>query len=322
MTFILSDKQGISLLTASYKTQLNKICERNNKHKMATTTPLFEFTFREPRKLSAFIKTCESMCFHSDTALFKVKKRGIYVLLTDLESFCCLECRFTENIQNMLKMVCHEFSAKILLDSLTSILRKILKNKHSAILYAASQHQLLVREVGAQSSKVIETYTVESTETRARVYYLLSTHEFREQSSDYVQFRIQNVEFNKIITMQSILSGSSGGIGEITVTPLEDNKCSIRFFLKNHSGAAGGVTIHSFPTAETVPIQRMPQSQIIMNYFLTYLKRSQNLFAMPLDFITVYISKRGILIQTDVKENHSIVIFTVATDDIDLDSFC
>jgi len=287
-------------------------------------TVLFEFSFREPRKLSAFIKTCESMCLHSDTALFKVKKRGIYILLTDLESFCCLECRFTENVQNVLKLNCPEFTAKILLDSLTNILRKIFKNKHSAVIYADSEAPfvLSVKEIVSQTNRVLETYHVESTENRARVYYLLSTHQFREQSEDYIQFRIPNVEFNKIITMQSILSGNSGGVGEILITPTEENKCTIKFYLKNHSGAAGGVTIHSFTTAESVPIMRMPITKFSMNYFLTYLKRSQNLFAIPSDSVTVYISTKGILIQTDVKENHSIVIFTVSADAIDMDSFC
>lgn len=287
-------------------------------------TILFEFSFREPRKLSAFIKTCESMCLHSDTALFKVKKRGIYILLTDLESFCCLECRFTENVQNVLKLNCPEFTAKILLDSLTNILRKICKNKHNAVIYADSEapYVLCVKEIMAQTNRVVDVHTVESTENRARVYYLLSTHEFRKQSEDYIQFRIPNVEFNKIITQQSILSGSSGGVGEILITPVDKNKCTIKFYLKNHSGAAGGVTIHSFTTAESVPIIKMPLRPINMTYFLTYLKRSQNLFAIPSDSITLFISTQGILIQTDVKDNHSIVIFTLSADGVDLESFC
>jgi len=293
---------------------------------------LFELAFRDQRKLNAFIKTCEAMTAHSDTALFKVKTRGVYILLTDFESLCCLETRLTENIKNMLKMNCSEFTAKILLDSLTNILRKIARNKHSAILYADSEkpQTLQIKETIGQSHRTVEQYTVESTEHRARVYYVLSTNEFREKSKDYLQFRIPNVEFNKIITMQSILSGNNGGVGEIVVTPVPDepdqpkSRVEIKFFLKNQSGAMGGVTIHSRcgDDSLSVPVQHIPKETIRTQYFLTYLKRSQTMFTVPSDFVTLLISEKGILVQTDPKENnHYIVIFLSDISDLDLDSF-
>jgi hypothetical protein len=294
----------------------------------------FELAFREQRKLSAFIKTCEGMCVQSDTALFKVKKRGAYIMLTDFESLCCLETRITDGIQNMLKMNCKEFTAKILLDSMATILRRILKNKHSAILFGDldNDHVLQIKEVIGQSHRVVAIHQVECTENRARVYHVISTHQFCRNSQNYIQFRIPNVEFNKIITMQSIISGTNGGVGELIITPIPDalgsgegdppkNRCDIKFFMKNNGGGMGGVTIHTHPLSESVPVLHRPMQPIHTRYFLTYLKRSQNLFTVPSDFVTVYVSEKGVMVQTDSKDNHSVVIYTSDISDEDLNSY-
>ena len=288
----------------------------------------FELCFRDQRKLANFVKTCEAMIFHSDTALFKVRRGAVYLKLTDFESFCCLETRMTENLHHMLKMSCPKYSVKILLDSLTNILRKILKNKHTAVLFATEECPLTLQVKELQSAgKIVESFKVESTEHRPRVYRLLSTNQFKLKSQDYIQFRMPIIEFNKIITAQSILSGSNGGVGELSITPIEDEidsppgRCQVKFFLSNHSGAQGGIIMHSFIGAESVPLQYVPKIPITLKYFITYLKRSQNLFSIPSEMVTIFISDRGILIQTDSRDNlYSIVIFTPNIADIDLDS--
>jgi hypothetical protein len=291
-------------------------------------TFLFELNFYDIRSLIAFIKTCEAMNVHSDTAIIKIKKRGVYILLSDPESLCCLETRLTENIADVLTINCPQFTAKILLDSLSSILRKIVRNKHCAVLYALPDQPqvLMVREVVGQTHKHVESYTVESTEHRARVYYIISTNEFRTKSENYIQFRIPNIELNKIISSQAIISGNSGGVGEMIITPLpnnslETNRCTIQFFLHNNSGQKGGTKIHTHAKAESVPVLHAPHQLIHTKYFLTYLKRSQNLFSNPLDMITMYASNQGILLQTDTKDNHSSVVFIADISKEDLSSY-
>lgn len=287
-----------------------------NLNKYKKMTILFELILKEHRKLNAFIKTCEAMMNHSDTALFKVKKRGVYILLTDFESFCCLETRLTDNVQSILKTYRCDFSAKILLDSMINILRRISKNKRCAMLYADSEDDkiLKIREMNLQSSRAVEEYVVDSVEHRARVYYVISTNQFKSKSEDYIQFRIPNIELNKIITMQCILSGNSGGVGQIDVTPVVENPGSVKihFFIQNQMGAKGGVTIHTKKNLDenlSVPVFHLPVKCISTRYLLTYLKRSQNILTVPSDSVTVYISNRGILIQTDVKEHHYVVVF-------------
>ncbi len=290
----------------------------------------FELVLREPRKLNAFIKTCEAMTIHSDTALFKVKKRGVYILLTDFESLCCLEMRLTENLKGILKLDCPEHAVKILLDSLTNILRKISKNKHSALLYSDETEPHLLKVKECQANTVIEVHQVESTAHRARVFYLLSTKQFQLKSNDnYLQFRIPNVEFNKIITMQTILSGNNGGVGQIHVQLVPDEvgrpnqRCSIKFLTRNGSGALGGVTIHTRAgdTSVSVPVQHLPTRAFEMTYLLSYLKRSQIFCSVLTESVTVYVSPLGMIVQTDQKENHSIVVFMSDVSHVDLGSF-
>lgn len=293
---------------------------------------LFELILREPRKMNSFIKTCEAMISHSDTALFKVKKRGVYILLTDFEGFCCLELRFTENLKGLLKLDCEEYSVKILLDSLTNILKKVAKNKHCAVVYSEDTQPdvLLVKECTAPTSAAIELHTVESTEHRPRAYYLMSTKHFQQKAQGaFLQFRILNAEFNKLITMQTILSGNNGGIGKISVelVPDEDgrpkDRCQIKFSTRNGAGADGHVKIHTRANDPniSVPVQHLPARSFEMTYLITYLKRSQIFCSVPTDYVTLYVSPQGLLIQTDQKEHHSIVVFITDVSRVDLSSF-
>jgi len=285
---------------------------------------LFELAFREGKRLAAFVKTCEAMYNQSDTALFKVKPKGLYILLTDFESLCCLETRLLDTGKGMLKMNCTEYTVKVMLDSFISVLRKILKNKHSALLSAEdeSPYVLQIREVVGVTNKTVETYTVESAEHRARVYHILSTNTFRQQANHYVQFRLPVAEFNKLITMQCIISGNCGGVGEMVVTPAASSElCSIRLHVRNQAGMHGGVTLHTHAKAPSAPLLHRPEQAFQLQYFLTYLKRSQNLFSCPTDFLTVYASDKGLLLQTDVKDGHCVVIFLADISHEDLDSY-
>lgn len=286
---------------------------------------LFELAFREWKKLSAFVKTCEALYNHSDTALFKVKPKGLYIMLTDFESLCCLETRLFDQGKNMLKMNCTEYTVKIMLDSFVSILRKVLKNKHSALVSADDEtpYVLQIREVIGHTNKTVETHQVESAEHRARVYHVLSTNEFRRRSTGgYVQFRLPYVEFNKLITMQCIVSGNCGGVGEVTATPPdEQGVCKIRFFVRNNGGMGGGVTLHTHAQAASAPLQHAPHQSVRLQYFLTYLKRSQSIFSNPTDSVTVYVSNQGLLLQTDVKDGHCVVVFIADVSQEDLDSY-
>ena len=294
--------------------------------------PAFELYFRDSRKLNAFIKTCEALSVQSDTALFKVKSRGVYILLTDFESFSCSEARMTEEIQSFFKIYCKEFTAKILLDSLSNILRQILKNKRHALVWGemptsdqTSPPLLQVKELSPQKKKIMGQYTVESTEHRARVYHVISTKQFRQKSKEYVQFRLVNQEFNKLITMQAILSGSNGGVGVLRATPSQtktgEPRLLIRFYIENQSGGYGFTTIHTYPGSDVVPVIRMPSSVVETRYLVTFLKRAQNLFTVPSDYVTLYVSEKGILVQTDTKDHHSVVLCIADISNIDLGSY-
>lgn len=288
---------------------------------------LFELAFRDWKRLSAFVKTCESTVTHSDTAMFKVKPKGVYVMLTDFESMCCVEVRLMDMTKTMLKMNSPEVSVKIMLDSFVAALRKVLKNKHSAIVYVEDDdpYTLQINEVVGQTNKLVEQHRIESAEHRPRVYHILSTNGFKQKSKSYVQFKIPNSEFNKIITTQCIGSGNCGGVGEISAIPspssVSPGAVKIRFSVRNSGGMATSLTIHTNLKALTIPLQNCPTSAVQMRYCLTYLKRSQNLFANPSDHVNVYISDLGMILQTEIKDNHSVVVFIADVSNEDMDSY-
>jgi hypothetical protein len=286
---------------------------------------LFEFALRDTKKLVSLMKTCEIACSHSDTAMLKIKPKGVYIMLTDMESFSCLEIRL---LDVPLKLHCEEYTVKIILDSFASILRTILKHKHSAVFVAEkdSPLKLQIRQVNPSTNKIVETHVVETAEHRARVFHVCSTTAFRA-NSDYVEFRIPCVEFNKIITMQCIISGNCGGVGEIKAVP--DGACAqythsscaqythIQLHVKNHGGMGGGVTIH----ATSPQLIHSPKADFETKYLLTYLKRVQNLFANPTESMTIIASKKGVLLQTDVRDGHSVLVFIADVSNEDLQSY-
>jgi hypothetical protein len=276
----------------------------------------FELTLRDNRKLNAFIKVCEAMCSHSDTALFKVKSRGVYIMLTDLNSLCAVEVRVLSLADCNFELNCNEFSAKVLLDEFGEDLKKFSKSKRGVVLFATKDHELRLQEVGASAS-----CPVANTEHRMRVFHILSTREFVKKSKSCVKFSMVNVEFNKIVNSQAVMSGSHGGVPMVRATPKSATECEINFFLENNCGAFASVKIHTSTQAEDVRIHTMPKATIEIPYLLTYLKRSQNLLNFPTDCVTVFISERGILLQTGTKDGITALVFTSNIDGIDLDSF-
>lgn len=287
----------------------------------------FSWVLTSPQLLNSTLKTLDALFVHSDTAMLKVKKRGLYIMLSDFESLSCSETRFTVNLENILFVNVVEYTAKILLDSLANILRQIVKMKHGAVVYSLLNNpgQVFVDEVIGRKNFVQNTCQVKSAEHRARVFHIVSSTQFERQSAEnYLKFKVPNVEFNKIVTIQAIISGMSGGVGFIDVCPDAESPtthCKIRFHTRNHSGGNGGVTINTHSTATTAPLLHLPTKAFKIQYCITYLKRSQNLMFAPTDSVTMWISPKGLLLQTETKDHHSTLVFVADVSDEDLRSY-
>jgi hypothetical protein len=230
-----------------------------------------------------------------------------------------VETRLQKLSELQLKMYTKEFSAKILLDSLVEEMKKSCRNKRNIVIIGESGHVLKVQEVNANQTRG-EIRTIESTEHRMRVYHIVSTREFVKKSEHYIQFRIMNTEFNKIVTTQAILSGINGGVGKLCIEP-SGNECKIIFSLVNDGGSFGKITIHTSTTSEDVKVYHMPKRKIEISYLLTYLKRSQNMLNFPTDYVTVYVSEKGLILHTDMKDGLCTVLYTHDVSTIDLTSY-
>ena len=121
--------------------------------------------------------------------------------------------------------------------------------------------------------------------------------------------------------MLSIVSGTKGGIVNLSVNTVDNSSCDLVFFLENESGSNGKLTIHLKDELEDVPIIHKPKQNIDVNFLLTYLKRSQQMLSCQTDYVTMYISDIGLLIHTDVKDGQCIILCTIDINDVDLDSY-
>lgn len=317
---------------------------------------LFELKLTNTNVLSSFCKTCEALFLQSDTVMFKVKKRGVYIMLTDSESFCAAEGRLTENVSEMLSLYCEEFTCKILLNSLTKSLKQIVKKKRGALLYSDTKNQLKVKEINSgvnvQRVHVYNTFTVESTEHRPRVYHILSTNKFRVLSDEYYTcFKMPTAELNKLITAQCIMSGNCGGVGELNVIPVANfnsstttqqtqaqeqeqkdrlltgpsnlkNRVLIEFTIRNQSGNLKKWRIYTHTRSKQVPVLQRSVKHLRVEYFLTYLKRAQSMFTSCSNFVKFHVSHLGIMLETEKRDHHYVVMFLTNVKDVDKLSYC
>jgi hypothetical protein len=304
---------------------------------MKTAYP-FEMRFRDTRKLVTFVKMCESLFVHSDTALFKVKKKGLYVNVTDFESMCSVEGRVLKSADDYWTVSDEEFTSKILLDSLISELKRAIRNKQVVTMRGEHPHILKIvasypkqfhqrssginKRIHEHSQQNCSEKVVVSTEHRIRVFHIVSRRSFISKSGNYASFRIVNSEFNKIITMKAIVSGVSGGVASISILPTNSTECKLIFYVKSNSGTTGKLTIStSCNSTDEVKMLNVPKESIDMQYLLSYIKRSQNMMAAPADFTTVYVSNEGVMLETELKDNISMLLFTTSLEGIDLDSY-
>ena len=282
---------------------------------------IFQWKISKPEVIASMIKTLEALTSHSDTALFKVRPKCIYILITDSESKCCMEARFITSKQ---ELKCSNdpnftFSCRIMLDSLVNELKKIDKSKNTCTLFSsmAHRHTLQLKEQN-NINNILHHYVIESAEHRSRVFHIISTRSFKK--SDYAHIKYPVAEFNKTITAQCIASGVNGKIGIITVVP-NGNECDIQFENGNHGGLSWYSRIHTFKGSEDVPCEKLPENKIVSYYLPTYLKRSQNIMSNFSDYVSLFISKDGLMIQTSVKHNHCVIVFSASVEDIDEDSY-
>jgi hypothetical protein len=258
---------------------------------------LFNISIRD-KKLLTFQKHCESILSFSDTVLIKIKKRGLFISLTDSEGFCCAETRISMKPDQDF-VFNQECSAKILLPSLIALLKQTIRVKHGAYLFMTEDHKLEFRDLNIlnATNKVIKNL-----EHRERDFFILSTKKFLHNEMEATQFKLVNFEFVRIITRLVISSGASGGIARLEVEP-DGQDCKIMFSIT--SDGASMSTNHIYANKNTTDCTMIvtPSCAISCNFLLTYLKRCQILMlSSPFDYTTIFMSKKGILLQTDFKD--------------------
>lgn len=275
---------------------------------------LFELTIKDNKKLTMFLKHCESLLSHSDTALFKVRKKGIFLTLTDFEGLSACETRFCMATDPSFKLCGDVFSAKIFLESLISVLRQASRLKRHLVLFSESQGMLKSRELGFETKEVV----IDSLEHRLRDYFIISTQRFESKAEHFGSFIMNNQELCYTISKLAILSGISGGIGTLRLEPCADQVCRIHFGIQSNGGSKGSLIIDATNESETVKIVKFPKVNFEIFYALAYLKRFQSFLGNSYDNTTVMVSNKGIVLQTDMVENVRSLVYVPSVDNVEL----
>jgi len=272
----------------------------------------FELEFQDMRKGAALLKACECILPFSDTALLKTNEKGLFVSVTDPDSLACAELRFVpKELQTK-----DEFTAKILLSSLITLIKAARKNKWS--LHGRDQTVYVRQQTSNQA--------VDSTSHRARIYHVMSARTFMgKNNDDYLCLHIKSQELQRIITRQVLTAGRNGGISEVHAWPPKGPQghgpiCQthVQFTTFSNLGFNGGYCkMDLYADEESTSIARVhhaPTTAIQFRYFISYLRKPCKLFDSAGGDNIWYISNKGMLLESKQRDDVSVHIFCVNVD--------
>lgn len=274
----------------------------------------FQLEFQDMRKGAALLKACECILPFSDTALLKTNEKGLFVSVTDPDSLACAELRF---VPKELKTK-DEFTAKILLSSLITLIKAARKNKWS--LHGRDQ----IVHVRQHPQQQQHDQAVESTSHRARIYHVMSARTFMgKNSDDYLCLHIKSQELQRIITRQVLTAGRNGGISEIHAWPPNEGpeplgQTHVQFTTFSNLGFHGGYCkMDLYANNESTSIARVhhaPTTAVQFRYFISYLRKPCKLFDSAGGDNIWYISNKGMLLESKQRDDVSVHIFCVNVD--------
>ncbi len=273
-----------------------------------------ELLIKDSGQARAFLKSLEGICFQSDTALFKAKAKGVFVLVTDPDELCASEVRLLVSKDVQLSLYFSEFSVKVMLESFINHLKTLLNIKRPVHLSGSTDHRLFIVDGGR---KVM----VDTAEHRPRTFFVLSSRAFQASAGHkFAKFKILSVELNRIITSHAIISGTNGGETVISVEPSDDTDGVITLATASNVCGTAVTRIKTSSKTRDVPLLCIPSEPVKCKILLTFLKRAFATIASSLDHVTVFLSDHGLMLQTQQKHGIETVVFVSDTSDMDLGS--
>lgn len=270
---------------------------------------LFEACVSQVKRLQRLSKTCELLANHSDTALLKVRKNGMYIDITDSESFCAVECRIPERTFQYVRLAVDQgWQAKIHMDQLAFELKKLARSKQT-VVFLSTDDEPLILKLKTRDAVI----PIASTEHRLRKFYPLQVSKFFD-GHDYLHIRLSNAELNRIVNHQCVASGLHGGVASIRVLT---DPLVVTFALMGDCGAAVEFDIH--PAASDVV--HAPKTALRCTYFLTYWKRAQTMFAIHHEFTHVYVANHGVFLVQEFIDQPSVFVCVADVSNVDLKSY-
>jgi len=305
---------------------------------------ILEVMWRDAAHMSSVGKTLEILSDVSTVALWKSNQRGTYIKFTDPTGFCCAEIRLdsheedrrlstqSSTLPKMEIYVKRDFSAKFSVPFLGHQLVRIAKLKHIATVYSPHPNCLYIRESMITTGQILNTIRVPSEENEPRVFHCISTRALRNRDrTKYLELDLHTQEFHRIVNMQAITLGTSGGDTWMEVeTPSEKSSEPIPYRIVwkavNHDGATTALTLNialdqGSNRDHSVELVEAPEQSFRVDYLNTFLKRIGKLFDHFGSTIKIMATPHGILFQLPEHRLMTVFIYLVSVTHVDLVSF-
>lgn len=284
---------------------------------------LFEISLKDRCSPKTFVKVLESLNAHSDTGMFKVNMRGVYIKVTDPESFCASEVRIptTSPISVTHLGSKTNFTAKIKLKSLSDHIKKMQKVVAYPRITARRNGELIVETVKHNTNEVIGSFVVDSLEYRPRIYYVISTNHFRKESDAFVEFSMPVEEWRRLITAQAIGSGTHGGVVTFRYDPVSETRARMEFIVESESGGRYNQVIHGSTKAAVAPILHLSEKSFDMKFLTIYAKRSLQYLQWQVSTVNLMISERGLIFSADISNVCTALTMIANVEGVDLESY-
>lgn len=321
----------------------------------------FDIYMEDQKQLMIFGKMCEGLTYHSDTVFFKIKEKGLYIMVTDFEGFFSMEIRIDKNnIKTHFFGNQKEYTFKISATSLWEVVRTANKKKSNILFYCSKNKNNILQmlEIPTDTEyKDIQKY-IKSTlpievlpcENKSRVFFILSSTIYKNKHKNYSEIKIKNYIFNNMIDYLSICSGFNGGVAEILINSEDNmdqgttnnlpgyfkntvlkfdskqkikNQGKVTFFITNQAGSAAKISLWGHYHSKQLQMKKFSKTEDVhCRFLLVFFKRSQYILRLlDQEMSTIYVSDGGIFLQTDKTCGITACLFTVDISNIDIDSY-
>jgi hypothetical protein len=272
---------------------------------------MFRIHFDNSKAISQFCKIIEGIQKTAREAQLKIKRNihgvpSVFIATTDERNLFSIEAR-NSNLGSI-DLISKSFCTVIFLPTLQLALSQVASNKTCATLYADDEENVFLQEYNISNKSPLKKHIIEIRNNTLRQFYLLSRSKFRKDN--FMECKWQNLDFIQTISEYCAISGSEGGVWNLTC---KDNELHINMNGNNGSGARN--VIYFSKVSDDLKLIHRANDDINLSILICYSKQLQNFFNMSQKKAgTIIVKPSGMLHHVTLKSNWEIICFTSHVD--------